>query len=71
MQKNIELNNASTQELERIQVIGKDQAKKILDYRTQNGEFKNWEDVRRVPGITAEMLDTLKRSGFTVSGKAA
>ena len=71
MQKNIDLNKASAQDMERIPVVGRDQARKIFDYRTQNGEFQNWEDVKKVPGITNELLDTLKRNGFTLSGKAA
>jgi competence protein ComEA len=71
MPKNTDLNMASTQDLEQIQGIGKDYARKIVEHRTQSGSFKSWDDLRRVPGVTNEMLDTLKRSGFTVSGKAA
>jgi len=71
VERNADLNKASLQDLERIQVIGKDHARKILDFRTKNGEFKTWEDVRKVPGITSEMLDSLRRSGYTISGRAA
>jgi competence protein ComEA len=69
--KNIDLNTATQQELERIQGIGKDNAKRIVDFRNQNDSFKSWEDLKRVPGITGEILDTLKRQGCTVGGKAA
>jgi competence protein ComEA len=69
--KNIDLNTATQQELERIQGLGKDHAKKIMDFRSQNGPFKGWEDLKRVPGISGEMLETLKRQGCTVGGKAA
>ena len=44
MAKNMDLNVASAQDLERIQGIGKDQAKRFIDFRTQNGAFKSWED---------------------------
>ncbi len=71
MSNNVDLNTASMQDIERIQGIGKDFAKRIVDYRTQNGPFKNWEDVKRVSGINTVMLDTLKRNGFTVGGRAA
>jgi competence protein ComEA len=71
MAKNMDLNVASAQDLERIQGIGKDQAKRFIDFRTQNGAFKSWEDVKRMPGVTHEILEMLKRNGFTVAGRAA
>jgi len=51
--------------------MGKDHAKKIIEYRNQNGPFKSWEDLKRVPGLPGNMLDTLKRQGCTIAGKAA
>ena len=71
MSKNIDLNTASEQELSGIQGFGHDNAKKIIDYREQHGQFKSWEDVKNVPGVSGGMLDTLKRQGCTVGGKAA
>ena len=68
MSKNMDLNTATEQELT---VIGKDNAKKIVQHRLQNGSFKSWEDLKRVPGLAPHMLDTLRRSGFTVGGRAA
>jgi len=66
--KNMDLNTATEQDLT---VIGKDNAKKIVQHRLQNGSFKAWEDLKRVPGLAPHMLDTLRRSGFTVGGRAA
>ena len=63
MSKNMDLNTATEQELT---VIGKDNAKKIVQHRLQNGSFKTWEDLKRIPGLPFHMLDTLKRCGFTV-----
>ena len=69
--KNLDLNTATEQELAGIQGLGRDNAKKIVDYRNQNGTFKSWEDLKRVPGMPTTMLDVLKRQGLTVGGKAA
>ena len=71
MSKNLDLNTATEQELAGIQGLGRDNAKKIVDYRNQNGVFKSWEDLKRIPGMPTTMLDTLKRQGLTVGGKAA
>jgi len=69
--KNLDLNTATEQELTGIQGMNKDHAKKIIEYRNQNGQFKTWEDLKRIPGIPGNMMDTLKRHGCTVGGKAA
>jgi competence protein ComEA len=69
--KNLDLNTATDQELSGIQGIGKDYAKKIVEYRNQNGPFESWEDLRHVPGMPGNLLDTLKHHGCTVGGKAA
>ena len=71
MSKNMDLNTATEQELCVIQGIGKDNAKKIVQHRLQNGSFKTWEDLKRVPGLPSHMLDTLKLCGFTVDERAA
>lgn len=71
MSRNIDLNTVNEQELQRLQGIGKDPAKNIVDFRRQHGPFKNWEDLKRVPGLTQEMIETLKRDGATIAGRAA
>ena len=67
--KNLDLNTATEQEL--TFVFGRNHAKKIVDYRNQDGPFKSWEDLKRIPGIVGPMVDTLKRLGCTLGGKAA
>jgi competence protein ComEA len=69
--KNMDLNTATEQELTVIQGIGQDNAKKIVQHRLQNGSFKTWDDLKRIPGLPPHMLDTLKRCGFTVGKPAA
>ena len=71
MTKNLDLNTATEQELSGIQGIGKDYAKKIVEYRNHYGPFEGWEDLKHLPGISGSMLDTLKHHGCTVKGKAA
>ena len=66
-----DLNTATEQQLASIQGLNRDQAKKIIDFRNQNGTFSSWEDLKRVPGMQGTMLDTLKRQGITVNGRAA
>jgi len=69
--KNVDLNTVTEQDLERIQGVGRDHAKKIVEFRKQKGSFKSWEDLKEIPGIPAHMLDTLKRSGLNIGGRAA
>ena len=66
---NLDLNTATEQELTFI--FGRNHAKNIVDYRNQNGPFKSLEDLKRIPGILAPMVDTLTRLGCTIGGKAA
>ena len=71
MSKHLDLNTATEQDLSGIQGVGKDKAKKIVDYRKHNGPFKSWGDLLHVPGMPISMLDTLEHHGFTVGNKAA
>ena len=71
MSKNLDLNTASEQEIAVIQGIGRDQAKKIVEYRSQHGPFKSWEDLKQVPGMPGTTMDNFRRHGCTVGGKAA
>ena len=72
MSNNLDLNTATEQELSGIQGIGRDNAKKIVEYRNQHGPFRSWEDLKNVPGMSGGVvMDTLKRHGCTVAGKAA
>ena len=38
--------------------MNKDHARKIVEYRNQNGPFSGWENLNRVPGIQATILDS-------------
>ena len=71
MSKNLDLNTATEQELSAIQGIGKDNAKKIVEYRNENGPFESWEGLKHLPVMSASVVETLKHQGCTVGGKAA
>ena len=71
MTRNMDLNSVNQTDLENIQGIGKDNAKKILEFRQRNGTFRTWDDLKNMPGSSTEMVNALKRSGFHISGKVA
>lgn len=45
----ININKASSEELQNLQGIGESTAEKIIEYRKQNGNFKQIEDIKNVP----------------------
>lgn len=49
--KRININNANSEELQKIPGVGPSTAKNILSYRDKNGRFKKVEDIKNVNGI--------------------
>lgn len=49
--QNISINDGSEAELQKVSGIGPKMAKKIVDYRQENGHFKSLEELRHVKGI--------------------
>lgn len=47
----VNLNTATAAELETLTGIGTSTAKKIIDYRENNGKFKSIEEIKNVSGI--------------------
>lgn len=65
----IDVNQASSSELQAIKGIGAVMAEKILSARKTN-DFINWEDLSiRVKGIGPKTSSKLSRQGLTVNGK--
>lgn len=60
----ININKATAEELDGLPGIGPAKAKAIIDYRTQNGDFKTIEDIQKVRGIKAgafsKIMDHIK-----------
>lgn len=56
----ININTAKQEELTKITGIGESTAKKIIEYRTQNGKFKSIEDIKNIPGIGDSKFNAMK-----------
>ena len=56
----ININTATQSELESIPGIGSSTAIKIIDYRKENGKFKNIEDIKNISGIGDAKFEKMK-----------
>jgi competence protein ComEA len=56
----LNINTASASELEKLPGIGPTKAQAIVDYRTQNGNFKSIEDIEKVKGIKSGVFSKVK-----------
>lgn len=56
----INLNTATAEQLDALPGIGPTKARAIVDYRTQNGNFKTIEDIEKVRGIKGGIFSKIK-----------
>lgn len=56
----IDINTATQQQLMLLPGVGETIAKRIIEYRTENGEFAAVEDLLMVNGIGEKKLDQMK-----------
>lgn len=56
----ININTADIDLLQTINGVGESLASKIIDYRKQNGKFKNVEDLKNVSGIGDKKFEDIK-----------
>ena len=58
----ININTCTQTELETLEGIGPSTAKKIIEYRNENGAFKTIEDIKNVSGIGEAKYNLIKDS---------
>lgn len=56
----VNINTATSQELQTISGIGEAKAEKIIDYREKNGPFKTVDELTNVSGIGEKTLESLR-----------
>ncbi len=56
----ININTASSEELQKLPRIGKAYAERIIQYRTENGDFPNIEAIKNVKGIGEKTFEKLR-----------
>lgn len=66
----MDINTASVEELAEVAGISEEQAREVVEYREENGEFVDWDEVREAPGMTDEMVERLQAAGVTVGSAA-
>lgn len=59
-EKKININTASSTELQKLPRIGEKVAQRIIDFREKHGKFKKIEELMKVKGIGEKMFDNLK-----------
>ena len=56
----ININTAAAEQLEMLKGVGPALAQRIIDYREQNGAFKNIDEIKNVRGIGDKKFATIK-----------
>lgn len=56
----VNINTANAEQLQSLPGIGPAIAEKIIEYRTQNGPFKQKEDIQNVQGIGPKKYEAIK-----------
>ena len=64
----VDINSASTAQLEAVTGIGQDTAKNILDYKKEHGKFKSMNELEAVTGVGKVRLEALS-AAFKVGKK--
>ncbi len=60
MQEKVNVNNASKDELAKVQGIGNNRAEKIVQYREENGAFSDLNEIDKVPGMQGNISKKTK-----------
>ncbi|MDP2828158.1 MAG: helix-hairpin-helix domain-containing protein [Sulfuricellaceae bacterium] len=65
----VDLNSATSAQLESVNGIGPAKAQAIIAYRTKNGPFKSVNDLEKVDGFGKKSVDNMRKE-ITVKGAA-
>ena len=60
LNEKVNINSASADKLASLPYVGEVLAKRIVDYRSENGKFRKIEDLKNVKGIGVRVFDHLK-----------
>lgn len=67
----VDLNTATSDQLQSVNGIGPKKAEAIIEYRKKNGQFKSVEDLDKVPGFGKATVDKVKKDITVGNAKAA
>lgn len=56
----VNINSATSEQLQTLSGIGEAKAKKIIDYREQNGRFSSVEELTNITGIGEKTLESIR-----------
>lgn len=63
---NFDLNSASLEELGEMDMIEHKRAEDLIQEREKRGGFKEWKDLKQVPGFSEMLIEDLKDNGATI-----
>lgn len=58
--KPLDINTARAVDLEAVLLLARSQAEAVIEYRNKHGDFKSIDDLRKVPGLDFQKIETKK-----------
>ena len=60
LMEKVNINTADMEQLMQLPGVGEGTAKKIIDYRNSNGQFKTVDQIKSIPGIGDKKYEKMK-----------